>query len=216
MRARHTSPAETDAPDQDRVGPDAPAHNPLREPLVRLLARLILLLLEYLRACRDHRTNRSRAWCDERPDLEAGSAQHVAAVIRGAFGHSIAWMCLYNGIGPGHRNWPELSRAILAFGGSLRAFRSGRPAMGLPWWGNPYVMPGVPAEQRETPAAGALAALLARDAPANASAPAPHAAATPEPDSAPTPASWRPPLARVAIGPPTGPPLPWGSPYCYA
>ena len=84
--------------------------------------------------------------------------------------------------------------------------------MGQPWWGNPYVMPGLPAPQRETPAAGMLAALLERDgadgvsAPAGAAAPAPHAAAAPEPGAAPMPTSWRSPIARVATGPPTGPP----------
>jgi hypothetical protein len=213
MCAPTTTPAEAYAPDADRDGPDASAHSP--EWLVHLLARLILLLLGLLRAGRNRRTARSRAWCQLRPDLVAGSTQHMAAAIRGAFGNSIAWMCLYNGIGPGHRDWPELSRAILAFGGSLRAFRAGRPAMGLPWWENPYVMPGLPPEARETPAAGALAALLARDAADDdAPAPAPQAAAAPEP--VPMPASWRPPLAHAATGPPTGPPPHGGSPYCYA
>ncbi|HVC59633.1 MAG TPA: hypothetical protein VND19_04610 [Acetobacteraceae bacterium] len=214
MRSPPTSPAEAYAPDEDRVGPDAPTRNHLPDPIIRLLTRLILLLLELLRAGRSRRTDRSHAWCHMRPDLEPGSTQHVAALIRGAFGNSIAWMCLYNGIGPGHRDWPELSRAILAFGGSLRAFRPGRPAMGLPWWGNPYVMPGLPAEARETPAAGALAAVLERDAPGAAPASAPHAAAAPAP--AQMPASWRPPLAHAATGPPTGPPLHWGAPYCCA
>jgi hypothetical protein len=94
--------------------------------------------------------------------------------------------------------------------------------MGQPWWGNPYVMPGLPALQRATPAAGMLSALLARDtaeaasAPAGAAALAPHAAAAPEPGAAPMPPSWRSPITRVATGPPTGPPQPWGSPYCYA
>jgi len=187
---------------------------------------LIQYMLRRMLAAR-LRNARLRAWCHERPDLEPGSAQHVAALIRGAFGNTIAWMCLYDGIGPGHRDWPALSRAILAFGGSLRAFdpgRLGRPAMGQPWWGNPYVMPGLPAPQRETPAAGMLSALLARDAaeaasaPDGGAAPAPHAAAASEPeaDPAPMPTSWRSPIARVGTGPPTGPPQAWGSPYCYA
>jgi hypothetical protein len=154
-------------------------------------------------------------------DLQPGSAEHVAALIRGAFGNTIAWMCLYDGIGPGHCDWPALSRAILAFGGSLRAFDPGRrdrPAMGQPWWGNPYVMPGLPAPRREMPAAGALAALLERDGADGASAPAgaaalapPAAAAGPEPGSAAMPTSWRSPTARVATGPPTGPPAVWGA-----
>ena len=90
--------------------------------------------------------------------------------------------------------------------------------MGQPWWGNPYVMPGLPAPRREMPAAGALAALLERDGADGASAPAgaaalapPAAAAGPEPGSAAMPTSWRSPTARVATGPPTGPPAVWGA-----
>jgi hypothetical protein len=203
-RPSNEAPAEPYAPDADRDGPDTSAHSP--EWLVHLLARLILFLLQNLRAIGLRRRSVQYAWCHTRPDLVPGSAQHMAAVIRGAFGNSIAWMCLYNGIGPGHRNWPELSRAILAFGGSLRAFRPGRPAMGLPWWGNPHVMPGLPAEARETPAAGALAALLARDADDDAPAQAPPTAAAPAPQCAPTPASWHRPLAHAGSDPPTGPP----------
>jgi len=225
MRAPLTPPAGAASPDADRNGEDASAGLP--EWLVQLIAMLLHYMLRRMRAVRLENA-RLRAWCHERPDLEPGSAQHLAALIGGAFGNSIAWMCLYEGIGPGHCEWPALSRAILAFGGSLRAFdpgRRGRPAMGQPWWGNPYVMPGLPAPRREMPAAGALAALFERDAgggaaaPAGVAAPAPYAAAAarePESDAAPRPASWRSPIARVATGPPTGPPQPWGSPYCYA
>ena len=217
MRDPLPPPAGACSPDADRTGEAASARLP--EWLVQLIAMLLHYLLRRMRAVR-LRNAQLRAWCRERPDLEPGSAEHVAALIRGAFGNTIAWMCLYDGIGPGHREWPALSRAILAFGGSLRAFDPGRrdrPAMGQPWWGNPYVMPGLPAPRRETPAAGALAALLERDgadgasAAAGAAAPAPHAAVAPgpEPAAAPMPASWRSPIARVATGPPTGPHAVW-------
>jgi len=220
MRDPLTPPAGACYPDADRIGEAAPARLP--EWLVQLIAMLLHFVLRRMHAVRLQNAQ-LRAWCHERPDMEAGSAQHLAALIGGAFGNSIAWMCLYDGIGPGHRDWPALSRAILAFGGSLRAFdpgRRGRPAMGQPWWGNPYVMPGLAAPQRATPAAGMLSALLARDAAdgafalAGAASPAPHAAAAPEPEpnGAPMPASWRSPIARVA----TGPPQVWGPPHCYA
>jgi len=219
-----TPPAGASPLDADRTGEAVPARLP--EWLVQLIAMLIHFMLRRVLAAR-WRNAQLRAWCHERPDMEPGSAQQLAALIGGAFGNSIAWMCLYDGIGPGHREWPALSRAILAFGGSLRAFgpgRRGRPAMGQPWWGNPYVMPGLAAPQRATPAAGRLSALLARDAadgaaaPAGAASPAPHEAAAPrtEFDSAPMAASWRSPIARIATGPPTGPPQAWGSPYRYA
>ena len=51
------------------------------------------------------------------------------ASVRGPFGNSIRWRCLRHGIGPGHKDWPELSRAIVAFGGSLEGFRPGAPAV---------------------------------------------------------------------------------------
>jgi hypothetical protein len=223
MRDPLTPPAGACSPDANRAAEDALARLP--EWLVQLLAVLILMFRR-VRAAR-LRTALLRAWCHERPDLVPGSTQHIAALVRGAFGNCIAWMCLYDGVGPGHRNWPELSRAILAFGGSLRAFdpsRRDRPAMGQPWWGNPYVLPGLPAPQRETPAAGALAALLARDVDDGAAGPddtaglvaRTAATAASERDCAPMPAFWRSPIARVATGPPTGPPQAWGSPYCYA
>jgi len=217
-----TPSAGVSPPDADRTGEAAPAHLP--EWLAQLIAMLLQYLLRRMLAAR-RQNAQLRAWCHERRDLEPGSAQQLAALIRGAFGNTIAWMCLYDGLGPGHRDWPALSRAILAFGGSLRAFdpnRRDRPAMGQPWWGNPYVMPGLAAPRRETPAAGMLSALIARDtvggasAPAGAASSAPHAAAAREAGFAPMPASWRSPVARVATGPPTGPPQAWGSAYCYA
>jgi len=219
-----TPPAGACSPDADRTAADVLARLP--EWLVRLIGMFIHFMLRRMHAARLQNAQ-LRAWSHERTDLEAGSAQHLAALISGAFGNSIAWMCLYEGIGPGHREWPALSRAILAFGGSLRAFDPGRrdrPAMGQPWWGNPYVMPGLAAPKRETPAAGALAAVLERcagdgvAAQAGVAAPAPYAAAAPvaDPDFTPMPASWRPPVARVATGPPTGPPQAWGSAYCCA
>ena len=46
------------------------------------------------------------------------------SALRGEF--AIAWMGLGHGIGPGHRDWPEQSRAM-AFGGSQKGFRPGLP-----------------------------------------------------------------------------------------
>ena len=125
MRDPLTAPAEAYAPDADRAGPDAPAHPP--EWLVRCLALLIFFLLEHLHAVRLRRSRRLPSWWQDRPDLPAGSAQAEAASIRGPFGNAIAWMCRRRGIGPGHTDWPELSRAIVAFGGSVKGFRAGAP-----------------------------------------------------------------------------------------
>ena len=82
------------------------------------------------------------SWWHDRPDLPLGSAQALAASVRGAFGNAIAWMCRRRGIGPGHQDWPELSRAIVAFGGNVKGFRPGLPACGLQWWENPEIIPG--------------------------------------------------------------------------
>ena len=142
MCAPTPAPAQAYAPYADRAGPDAPAQSP--EWLVHWLALLIFFLLEPLNAVRLLRSGRlARSWWHDRPDLPAGSAQAEAASVRGPFGNSIRWMCLRHGIGPGHKDWPELSRAIVAFGGSLEGFRAGAPPCGLQWWENPGVVPGM-------------------------------------------------------------------------
>jgi hypothetical protein len=171
MRDSPTVPAQAYAPDADRAGPDASAQLP--EWLVHLLAVLIRFLLEHALAARLRRSRRlTSMWPDPRPDLPAGSAQAQAASIRGHFGNVIAWMCRRNGIGPGHKAWPELARAIVAFGGSVKGLRAGPPARGLLWWESPNVVPGmvlgfgVPAP---------TTTLLQRVAVASAAPPAPNA-----------------------------------------
>ena len=107
------------------------------------LARLIFVLLRSLIAAHLRRTRQMSPWWRYRPDLPPGSAQALAASIRGPFGNAIASMCRRHGIGPGHADWPELSRAIVAFGGSVKGFRAGAPAFGLQWWDNPRIVPGM-------------------------------------------------------------------------
>jgi hypothetical protein len=215
-----TAPVEAYAPDADRAGPEAPAQMP--EWLVRLIARLILFLLEHLLAARPRRSHRLPSWWQDRPDLPAGSTQAEAASVRGQFGNAIAWMCRRNGIGPGHPDWPELSRAIVAFGGKLDGFRAGAPPCGLQWWENPAIVPGMIGVV-SAPAA-ATAALLRLLAAADAPPPAPHAvpvdavpadavpadavhARLPASCRLPTSwlsASWRQVFARAGPDPPAG------------
>ena len=164
-------PAEADTPDPGRAGPDAPTRLP--ERLALLISLLIRFIIAQLMATQP-RTRRLvlPSWWYYRPDLPAGSMQQLAASRRGAFGNAIAWMCLRRGIGPGHKDWPELSRAIVAFGGSLARFRPGMPALGLQWWENPEIVPGMSGETVATPAADALALRLARQEAADAALPA--------------------------------------------
>jgi len=209
MRDPLTAPAEAYAPDTDRAGPDASARS--AEWLARWLALLICFLLEPLNALRLLRSGRLSAWWQDRPDLPAGSTQAEAASVRGAFGNAIAWMCLRRGIGPGHADWPYLARTIVAFGGSLERFRAGDPPWGLQWWENPNVVPGMIGLPAATPAATAMALLLARQEVADAPAPdaeAAEAAHVPLPASW-LPASWRQGFVRLGTGPPTRPPAAW-------
>lgn len=204
MRNPLTSPAEAYAPDADRAGPAGE----LPQWLVHFLAMLIHFLLKNMLAMGLRRSRRRQAWWQDRPDLPAGSAQAEAASVRGQFGNAIAWMCLRHGIGPGHRDWPELSRAIVAFGGSLEGFRAGAPPRGLHWWENPGVVPGM-IPFTNAPAA-ATAALLQRQAVANAPPPVPSALQA-EAAHAKLPASWlaattRQVFARAGPSPSTGPP----------
>jgi len=206
MSAPLTAPTEAYAPDAHRAGPDAPAYS--AEWLARWLALLICLLLEPFSAVRLLRSGRLASWWQDRPDLPAGSAQAEAASVRGPFGRSIRWLCLRHGIGPGHADWPELSRAIVAFGGSLEGFRAGAPPCGLQWWENPGAVPGM-VHGFGAPAA-ATASLLVRQTVANAVPTAPHAMQA-EAAHARLPASWlaapgRQMFARAGPGPPTGPP----------
>ena len=121
-------------------------------------------------------------------------------------------MCLRRGIGPGHKDWPELSRAIVAFGGSVAGFRAGLPPWGLQWWENPDVIPGMIGETPAAPAATALARLLSRHALPDAPPPLPAATITlPAIGPALSPAPRRLVFAHAAWRPPTGPPLAWTS-----
>jgi hypothetical protein len=206
MCAPTAAPAEAFTPDADRAGPD-----PRAAWLAHWLALLIFFLLEPLNAVRLLRSGRlSSSWWHDRPDLPAGSAQAYFASVRGAFGNSIRWMCLRHGIGPGHADWPALSRAIVAFGGSLEGFRAGAPPCGLQWWENPGVIPGVVLVPGFSAYAAATTSLLEQQAVANAPRPAPGAMQT-EAAHARLPASWlaasvRQVFARAGPGPSTGPP----------
>jgi len=197
-----TAPAGAYAPDANRDSTAASARMP--QWLIHLIARLIRFMLERVLATRAHRA-RLPAWWNLRADLPKGSVQQLAAAIRGEFGNAIAWTCRRRGIGPGHPDWPEISRAIVAFGGSLAGFRPGLPACGLQWWENPAIVPGMIGETAATPAADAVASLLSRQIdnqappPATVVVPAETARATP-------PAPRRSSFPRASTGPPTGPP----------
>jgi hypothetical protein len=206
-------PADAYLPDADRAEPEASAQLP--EWLVHCLVTLILFLLQQGRGARWRRSRPVHPWWRERPDLPAGSVQALAASIRGPFGRSIASMCRRHGIGPGHPDWPALSRAILAFGGSLKGFRAGAPALGLHWWENPNIVPGM--SRGFSAPATATAALLQLQDVANAAPPALNAMQA-EAAHARVPASWlaasvRQVFARAGPGPSTGPPRCPGLPF---
>ena len=225
MSIQRTTPTEAYAPDADREDPDAPV--PLPEWLAFLIARLIFVMLRPLLAARRRRYAQLPTWWQDRPDLPPVSAQALAASIRGSFGTAIAWMCLRHGIGPGHKNWPELSRYIVMFGGSLARFRPGLPAFGLQWWESPNIVPCLIAVPAPTPAADATALLLSRTAAADSASLAandvradPMAAEAMHSLSRASglPASWWQVFARAGTGPPTGPPIwpPTGPPAAWA
>ena len=212
MLTRHPSLTEAYSPDADRAGQDASAHY---EWLVHFLARIIVFLLEHGLATWHPRTPGAPSWVHDRPDLPPGSAQAEAAAMRGTFGRAIEWMCRRRGINPGHPDWPELARAIVAYGGTVQGFRPGLPALGLQWWENPNIVPDMIGMPAATPAADAMALLLSRKNDFAAPPPALHAApAAAEPAVAPAPA--RPVLVRAGTGPPTGPPPDPHRQLCYA
>ena len=209
-RNAFTAPVEACHPDEHRAGLNASARVP--DWLAHLIALIVRYILERTLAARSRRLTLP-PWWNYRPDLPAGSVEQLAASIRGAFGNAIAWTCLRRGIGPGHPDWPEISRAIVAFGGSLRSFRPGLPAYGLQWWENPNVIPGMIGDTVPTPAAAAMARLLSRlavtEAPPPAPADAPAVAALARlPSFVPGHAGYPPAASprQHGTGPPTGPP----------
>src|ERR1700679_2238386 len=142
MSNRPPLPSQVYAPYADRASRKGTPRS--AESLLHWLAFLIFFLHRPLKAFCLLRSGRAGpAWWHHRPDLPACSAQVYFASVRGKFGTSIRWMCIRHGIGPGHKDWPEVSRAIVAYGGSLRGFWAGAPPKGLEWWENPGVIPGV-------------------------------------------------------------------------
>ncbi len=207
MRPSPPVPSQAYARSADRAGPEASA--PSAEWLARWLSLLIFFLLNPWNAVRLLRSGRLASWWHDRPDQPLATAQAEAASVRGAFGNSIRWLCLRHGIGPGHKDWPELSRAIVAFGGSLEGFRAGAPPCGLQWWETPGVVPGMVFQAFGAQVAP-TAALLEQQAVANAALPALHVVQA-EATHARLPASWlaasrQHMFARAGPHPSTGPP----------
>jgi hypothetical protein len=208
-----TTPAYACSPDVNRVGPDASPGLPQRA--VRFLVLVAFLLREYCLAFRHYRCGTQPSWWYYREDLPPGSVQQLAASIRGEFGNAIAWMCRRRGIGPGHKDWPEIRCAIIAFGGSVKGFRPDLPACGLQWWENPHILPSAIGDIPATPAADAMSQLLSRLAVAPAPRP-PSIVPRSELLRAVAPAPRRQVLARASTGPPTGPPPAPTYQRCYA
>ena len=209
MHPAHTVPAEAYSPDADRAGPATAARLP-----ELLLEFLTLLIRSMLRQCLGAWSPRGRllpSWWVTLPDCVPGSTQELAASIRGPIGHAMAHMCRYLGFGPEHKDWPYLSRSILAFGGSLAGVdgrKYPRPCLETHWIIPAVIGPDAPA----TPtAASLLAAPLAATEPPLAAQPVPAGVGP-----AVSPAPVRPVLARAATGPPTGPPPDRGLQICHA
>ena len=204
----NTALTEACSPDADRAG--LPASARLPDHLAHLFRLIVLFLLDRIFAA-DPRRARLPSWWHYRPDLPPGSVQQLAASIRGEFGNAIAWMAHRFGINPGHPDWPEVSRAIVAFGGSVKGFRAGAPRCPQQWWENPDIIPGMTRAPREplfrTPGAPAEATASPPPWLSVARPPLPGQDGIPVPIAhARLAAVWPRPLARLGTGPPTGPP----------
>jgi len=185
-----TFPAYAYSPDADRAGPDASAR--LLHGIVRFLVLVVFLTREHWLAIRQYRAGTLPSSRYDQSDLPSGSVQQSAASVRAAFGNAIAWTCRCS-IAPGHKDWPDLSRAIVAFGsalkgslpanlkfvdppnvafgGRLKGSRPGLPARGLHWREHPNIPPGAIGNTVEPPAALALALLPQRQKVCRRSAP---------------------------------------------
>jgi len=203
-----TSSAYAYSPDADRAGPDASVR--LRDGIVRFLVLVAFLVREHWLAIRQYCAGTRPSSC-YRSDLPPDSAQQPAASLPAAFGNALAWICRRRGVAPGHHDWLQPSRAIMAFGstknglrpananfahqanvafgGDTKSSRPGQPACGLKSCKNPSILPGAIGDIAETPAAPATALL---SPPKIANAPSPTSGAG---DRAP---AW--PVAGVLAG----------------
>ncbi|HTW69954.1 MAG TPA: hypothetical protein VME47_08725 [Acetobacteraceae bacterium] len=125
-----TSPAYAYPPDADWAGPDASARLLHRMPLLSLLYGLVRFLVlvaflahEYWLAIRQYRAVTLPSAWSHRSGLPPGFAQQSAASIRAAVGDAIASTYHRRGTAPAHKDWMELSLAIMAFGSSKKSFR---------------------------------------------------------------------------------------------
>ena len=122
-----TSPAYAYAPDADRAGPDASVrllHRlPLLYGLVRFLVLVAFLVREYWLAIRQYCASTRRSSWHDQSDLPPGSPQQPAASICNAFSNTIGWTYRRRNIAPAHKDWLQPFRAIVAFGGNLKASR---------------------------------------------------------------------------------------------
>ena len=161
-------PADACAPDTDRAGPDAPARLP--EWLVHLIALVIRFILQRSFA-ESSRHAWLPSWCNYRLDLAVrlGAATRRVETWRVRQRHRLSVPPPRHR--PSHPEWPSLSRAIVAFGGSIKGFRRGLPACGLQWWENPDIVPGMLGATACPPAADAMALLLSRQTVADTSPP---------------------------------------------
>ena len=152
-------PADACAPDTDRAGPDAPARLP--EWLVHLIALVIRFILQRSFA-ESSRHAWLPSWYNYRLDLAVrlGAATRRVETWRVRQRHRLSVPPPRHR--PSHPEWPSLSRAIVAFGGSIKGFRRGLPACGLQWWENPDIVPGILGATACPPAADAMALLLSR------------------------------------------------------
>ena len=138
--------AEASSPDADLTLPDAAAC--LREWIVALLARLILLLRAHSLATGHRCASRAPSLFQVQPSLpplavHTRAATARAATARGAFDQTVAWMRRCRDIGSGRRYWRERTSTIAAFGGSPRGVRAGLRRCGLPWRETPAITPGM-------------------------------------------------------------------------
>jgi len=141
-RERSTLPTDAASPGTNRVRRSASARR--IEALRDIVAMLILVLRVCILGRRPGRLLPS--WWIDLPDEPISCAHALAMSLRGSFGAVIVRMCCQRGIGPGHPDWPELSRAIVAFGGSLEMPRryAEQGCVSRPeWWENHWVSPAV-------------------------------------------------------------------------
>ena len=119
MCASPKAATEADAPDADRVGPDAPA--PLPDWLLRILVQIVCCLIKAWLALHPRGTHAQRSRLADRPSPSPVSGQSANDSISTPLDETIARVCQEQGVSPEDAARAKMARQITALINRMRS-----------------------------------------------------------------------------------------------